>query len=293
MFYKLDPFFAKYQNKFDLHELSSNYRAVQYLKNNKKKINIDSVSQNINPDVLDIIENNIAKVDYKQICTNEQCFHIVQRLIKANNGAPPVLWNYISKNPSASKLFKDNINKLDWDFLSANRNAVTILEQNKDKINYTWLSANINAIHLIEENLNEAYWSFLSANINAIHILEKNLDKVDWYSLSSNPNAIHIIEKNLDKVQWETLSSNPNAIHIIEKNLDKVDWRALSSNPNAINIIKENMKRIDFSVLSSNEGIFIYDYELMKEKKAKLHQELMDVIYHPDNYDYVMTNLRD
>jgi len=43
----------------------------------------------------------------------------------------------------------------------------------------------------------------------------------------------------------------------------------------------------------SNPNIFEVDLEWIKQKKAKLHQELMDLIYHPDNYDYVMANLRD
>jgi hypothetical protein len=42
----------------------------------------------------------------------------------------------------------------------------------------------------------------------------------------------------------------------------------------------------------SNPNIFELDLESIKSKNAELHNNLFEVIYHPDNYDYVMENCR-
>jgi hypothetical protein len=115
-------------------------------------------------------------------------------------------------------------------------------------------------------------------------LLEKNLDKVNWNKLSKNPNAIKLLEANLDKINWNTLSMNPNAIHILEKNLDKVDWYLLSSNPNAINLLEKNQDKIYWGSLTENPSIFEYDYSRMKERCSIFKEELVSVVFHPDNY---------
>ena len=45
-----------------------------------------------------------------------------------------------------------NIENIDWTFLSLNPNAIELLKENQDKINWTNLSLNPNAILLLKEN---------------------------------------------------------------------------------------------------------------------------------------------
>jgi hypothetical protein len=129
-------------------------------------------------------------------------------------------------------------------------------------------------------------WSFLSQNVNAIPILEKHLNKIYWPYLSANPSAIHILEKNMDKVDWSYLSGNPAAIHLLEQNLDKVDWSYLSRNPAAIHLLEQHQDRIDwFNFFLHNRGIVTYNYPDIKDHSNEFKEELMQVVFHPRNYD--------
>jgi hypothetical protein len=44
-------------------------------------------------------------------------------------------WVYLSKNPNALELLKENQNIINWSCLSENPNAIDLLKENKDKIN--------------------------------------------------------------------------------------------------------------------------------------------------------------
>jgi hypothetical protein len=141
-------------------------------------------------------------------------------------------------------------------------------------------------------------------NLNGVgfSVLYKNLDKINWYALSKNPGAIPLLMQNFDKINWGALSGNTSAIPLLEQNFDKIDWYLLSSNPAAIHLLKDNMdkvdmgmlhynpagihlldKEVDFFKLSNNPDIFEYDYETMCESRHVLHEELLSLIYHPDN----------
>ena len=117
-----------------------------------------------------------------------------------------------------------------------------------------------------------------------IDLLEKNQDKIDWEGLSYNPNAIELLEKNPDKIHWSYLSENPNAIHLLEKNQDKIDWKRLSKNPNAISILENNPTKIWWDWLCENVGVNELNYNFLKERMDIFRDELMAVVYHPDNY---------
>ena len=73
-------------------------------------------------------------------------------------------WNYLSSNPNAIKLLKENPDKIDWDYLSSNKNAIELLKEKPDKINWKYLSLNINAIELLKENQDKIKWEFISFN---------------------------------------------------------------------------------------------------------------------------------
>ena len=44
-----------------------------------------------------------------------------------------------------------DINKLNWNYLSYNPNAIELLKENQDKIDWDYLSFNINAIELLKK----------------------------------------------------------------------------------------------------------------------------------------------
>ncbi len=163
-------------------------REIKMYKRQKKSLSSTYIIKNnsywikmsINPEAIQIIEQNLDKVD----------------------------WTGLSLNSAANHILEKNLDKINWKMLSMNPDAVHILEKNLDKIDWEYLSLNTNAIHLLEKNLDKVDWDTLSSNKNAIHILEKNLDKVDWYALSKNPGAIYILEQNLDNIVWSGLLVN-------------------------------------------------------------------------------------
>jgi len=52
---------------------------------------------------------------------------------------------------------------------------------------------------------------------------------------------------------------NSNMIHLLEKNIDKVDWNYLSANP----------------------SIFQLDYDLIREKRKGMAEEIAKIVWHP------------
>ena len=94
------------------------------------------------------------------------------------------------------------LEKLSWTWLSLNPKAIHLLKQNPDKINWTCLSYNPAAIHLLEQNPDKISWLWLSFNPVAIHILEQNPDKIDWIWLSGNPAIFTYDYKHIAEHRW-------------------------------------------------------------------------------------------
>ena len=59
-----------------------------------------------------------------------------------------------------------DINKIDWHYLSFNPNAIELLKENQDKIYWPNLSKNPNAIDLLKENQDKINWWNFSKNPN-------------------------------------------------------------------------------------------------------------------------------
>jgi ribosomal protein L24E len=87
----------------------------------------------------------------------------------------------------------DYADKIEWYYLSQNPNAISILKQNPDKIHWGQLSENPNAMDLLKQNPHKIDWNRLSKNPNAMDLLKQNPDKIDWCRLSYNPNVMEII----------------------------------------------------------------------------------------------------
>ena len=91
-----------------------------------------------------------------------------------------------------------DLDKLDWKYLSANPNAIQLLKENYNKINWSYLSSNPNAISLLKENLDKIDYNLLSSNPNTIELFKENKDKIDYNLLSSNPS---IFTYDYDKIK--------------------------------------------------------------------------------------------
>ena len=197
-------------------------------------------------------------------------------------------WNYLSSNPNAIDLLKENPTKIFWTFLSANPApyAIELLKENQKRIDWFYLSGNSDdkAIELLREYIENIEWDQLSRNPNpnAIKLLKENPSKINWEELSSNPNAIDLIKnkineendigENLDNsknINYSKLSTNPNAIELLKEYPNKIDWKWLSENPNpeAIELLKENQHNIDWFNLSINPNP-----EAIKLLKANQHK---------------------
>ena len=148
-------------------------------------------------------------------------------------------WFWLSANPNAIDLLKENISKsnIHWKFISSNPNAIDLLLDNKHKIHWVELCNNPSAIDLIKERI-EYENSLTTKEYNDLDLE----DKINWNNLSANPNAIDLLKKNYDKINWVELSKNPNAIDLLKKNYDKINWFYLGKNPGAIDLIKERIK---------------------------------------------------
>ena len=250
-------------DKLNYDMLSKNPNAVDFLIENKIKLNWAHLSENTNPKAIELLEANPDEIYWEQLSANPSAI----KLLKANKDNIRLI--QLSENPNAIELLRERIDienkstnlrwgeRICWVTLSANPNAIELLEDNLQKIDLANLSTNPNAIQLLKANKDIIDWPELSRNPNAIELLaekieeEKEMDRlhytkrIDWGMLSMNPNAIELLKENMGKINWEMLSKNPNpkAIELLKANPKKIDWEYLSANPSAIELLEEKMKK--------------------------------------------------
>jgi hypothetical protein len=297
--------FCKYINVF-AENIESSPKSIKNKMKVRNSINASMRrgSLNILPD--DILEKIVKK--YKTI------FKIKYKL-KDWIPKKKLNWNWLSSNPNAIELLKNNPKKIDWGGLSENPNpeAIELLKEkineeneidkeylkklpSNKKIGWGYLSANPNAIELLKANhYEEIDWYLLSKNPSpaAIELLKKNRDNIHWGYLSENTNseAIELLRANPTKIYWPSLSKNPEAIELLKENLDEldeIDWKYLSINPHptAIELLKNNTKKIDWDKLSENpnpEAI-----ELLKKNLDKINWSFLSE--NPSAIELLKTN---
>jgi len=278
-----------------------------YLSNNKKQQAVDMIKERIEYEKINVpeyYEENRVCINNFSDNENPQIIEFIKERIEYEKGLSEeeykkidiydVLdWSYISANPNAIDILKDNIDKINWFELSSNTNPRAIellreraiIEKNMSRIDYRrlrnkidWfnLSINPNAIDLLKENEDNIMWGYLSGNPNAIDLLEKNKDEIEWsiLSINTNPRAIEMLNENQKNIDWFMLSKNPNAIELLKKNRENINWRALCINENAHELIKERVEyemslnpeeykelkygnKLDWNQLSKNKGLFV------------------------------------
>lgn len=200
-------------------------------------------------------------------------------------------WNYLSRNPAAIDLLKQNPDKIDWDGLSMNTHpfAIALLKMNPEKIKWILLSGNIAAIELLKQNPDKIDWRFLSKNTAAMDLLEMNPNRIDWFSLSKNIAAADLLKMNTNKMDWAGLSSNthPFAIALLKMNPEKICWFFLSNNinPDAIELLRQNPERIRWDCLSSNPAAI----DLLRMNPEKIHWYELNTNPNSDAIDMIKT----
>jgi len=60
-----------------------------------------------------------------------------------------------------------------------------------------------------------------------------------------------------------------------------INWRAFSENPAALDLLENS--EVNWHSISSSPDIFDYDYESMHYSRIELFEELLAVIFHPEN----------
>jgi hypothetical protein len=282
------------------------------------KDNLDDWNLSRNPLAIDFLKENPRKIAWGALSMNPNAIE----LLTANKNKIASYWLSANPNPDAIKLLNEKYNeekamnpidlfnlekfrKINWEFLSANPNAIELLRENPKKIDWKQLSANPNAIELLKANPNEIDWKVLSANPNAIELLRAKKYRIDWKQLSANPNAIELLRANKGKIDWEELIANPNAIELIKENLDEIInnyglyglaenkntealellqkypqyIRAVGSelsgnpNPKAIELLRDNINIIDLQLLSLNPSLEAI--KLLREHPEKIDWKLL------------------
>jgi len=110
-----------------------------------------------------IIEKNIDKLDnncWSNLSSNHNAIKILEKNINKIN------WRNLCNNMNALSILEKNIDKFDnvcWINLSSNSNAISILEKNIDKIDMSVLTAyNSNAFRILQNYPDKIIWSVIN-----------------------------------------------------------------------------------------------------------------------------------
>jgi ribosomal protein L24E len=237
-------------------------------------------SLSANPGAIHLLEQYPHIIDFEGLCCNPKLNLWAMRVLEKN--LDKIDWSYLSQNPSifAKQLFETYPEKICWRYLSSNSSdwAIQLLKQNPDKIHWWSLSKNTHpAIYRIFETK-------ITQNIKHNEAdLTLRYARIDWFWLSGNPSAwaIQLLEKRILETKRK-YEPNSNEFSIISNEID--NWM-LSKNPNAIHLLEQNQHRISYLDFSQNPNIFTYDYEEMKWFKNRLHEDLIQTMFHPTNIE--------
>ena len=189
--------------------ISKYYMAFDLLKKNQDKINWDVFCAcNSHSKIIEILENNIEKIKWSQLCRNNNK-HIIPFLEK-------------------------HLEKIDWDSLSENKHAIHILKDNERNINWELLSQNKNAIDILKDNPEKIDWNSLRLN--------RNPKKYELYLKHWNPKF------QLERKTWSRIAEDPYAIdflkYVIVNDIENdIEWSEFFSNRAIFELDKEEMKK--------------------------------------------------
>ena len=268
------------------------------------KINWKQLSSN--PNAIQLLEQNIEKVDVETLLYNRNIdiMHILKLKYKTHDKYPISRMGHM-ESVDAVKILSANVNKILWEAFASNSLdcAIDLMEKHTDKINWGCCferNTNIRMLNIIKSQSLNVYWKRVSKHItsieyvnfikendipievlsqspnhSAIELLKQHPDKIDWqlFSANSSDYAIEFLNQNLDKVDWCALSSNTNdnAIALLNNNQDEIAWCRLceNRNNNAIKILEQNLDKIIWHILSQNSCDAAVD--LLYKNQDRIH----------------------
>jgi len=190
------------QDKIEWCLLCENSNFIDLIENELDKNEFININPNwlaSNSNTLHLIKKYIDHIDdWFQISINPSCIEIIE------NNLDKVNFTSLSLNTNAVHLCIKNIDKIDLFWFSNNPTSIKYLEKNKDKINFNGLSGNIYGIHLLKNNKDKINWKVLSSNPEAIELLEENQDKIDYFEFSRNPS---IFTYNYEEIRNHLMST--------------------------------------------------------------------------------------
>lgn len=229
-FYRMNLFIFNYVARTDTERYigmmcgNSHDGMLQYMEICGDLLDWYYLSKNSNDKAVDMIFDNLDKVDGDLLCLNT--------------------------NSRVIEYLRNNLDVIGWDYLSSNESpdAVQLLIENKD---------NIDLSEFIKENKSPKAAEYIVKNLRLFR-------RDDLKYLSSNPNdiVIELLERRTELINWKLLSSNSNdkAVDLLLSNQDKIDWCELSKNSNdrAVDLLLDNLKKdcICGIVENSNDRIF-------------------------------------
>lgn len=147
--------------------------AIELLKANVDKINWHGLSQNRNPSILELLKANITRIHWNELSRNPNIAAI--EILKENMDR--IDWNELPLNETAGavEILKANIHRmstLNWAWISSNPGAIELLKDNVNMINLSFLSANSMGMSLLKNEMDKDYrkvnyllnWNILSYN---------------------------------------------------------------------------------------------------------------------------------
>jgi len=268
-----------------------------------ERLNFVYLSNNHHPMAIDILKQNIDKIDWNCLSANPSALDIIEPNLDK------VSWDDLSRNtnPKAINLLLKNPEKINWHNFSANPSAIKILEQNQDKICKRGLCLNPNAFHLIrklnrKDFRNKGIIRLLAQNPSpkVAPIILRNIKKLkrtlQYIAVNPNVDIVQWICENheaLNPTAWSYLASNSNAdaiklifdmCHISDIPLCEI---AINSNPCIFNFIE--LHRSEFlncpgllDTLCQNPNIFELDFDAMRNDLILFEDELLSVVMNPD-----------
>ena len=212
-------------------------------------------------------------------------------------------YKYISSNPSITlDFFFSNITNLDWKLLSSNK--VFTLDFIDDFIVFPWDWEVLSTRTTPEffEKYRNRNWNWVRISNNPLmipYILEHPDLEWNWSFVSSNKGMnINSVKQLLNKpLEWNFLSKNDGITQDdIINNLDLPwSWRDLSSNKHlTVNFVKkaffQPFSRGKIAANSMNFSREKYVEDKIKKIKVQIHEQLMQVAWHPDRLSWVFDN---
>jgi len=287
--------------------LSRNHYAIDFITENPRCINYDSLARNkMAKDLLlyqiPIIRNKIEKYGnyfFLFLFSNENMMEYVANNIEMISNLdkldPCSIKERLSSNPNSAEFWK--IRKTDFNNIINNITLVKLLDnyidlfellcnENIDNISkelnfniidfYNKLmgSRNIPEIYKQRNYDSNVFWTIvISRKCKSLEFLTHFKYKLDYKELSCNEYAIPLLAEYTDKnyLDWDKLSLNINANSILKNNIDRINWDNLSLNINAIDILKSHKDKINYEnlALNSNAIKLLEDYITNNNKCSK------------------------